>query len=65
MSMEIYVLSDQKLNSMSDWQSAIDAKGFPLRLSAATPFASSTARCPSCCVIGRRRSSAIIGTRRC
>lgn len=55
MSIEIYVLSDQKLNSMSEWQSAIDAKGFPLRLSAATPFASSHGALP---VVLRDRPSA-------
>ncbi|MCG6203726.1 hypothetical protein LPW26_03680 [Rhodopseudomonas sp. HC1] len=38
MSMEIYVLSDRKLSSMSEWQSAIDSEGFPLRLSAAMPL---------------------------
>ena len=32
MSMEMHVLSDRRLDSMADWQDAIDAKGFPLRL---------------------------------
>jgi len=32
MSMEIEVLSDRRLTSTADWQSAIDAEGFPLRL---------------------------------
>ena len=32
MSMELYVLSDRQLESISDWQSAIDAEGFPLKL---------------------------------
>jgi hypothetical protein len=39
MSMELYVLSDIRLTSIDDWQQAIDAAGFPLRLSAARPFA--------------------------
>lgn len=39
MSMEIYVLSDIQLSSIEEWQSAIDAQRFPLRLSAETPFA--------------------------
>lgn len=29
MSIEIYVLSDQKLNSMSEWQERHRRKGFP------------------------------------
>lgn len=33
MSMEICVLSDVRLKSMSDWQQAINADAFPLRLS--------------------------------
>ncbi len=32
MSMELYVLSDRRLESIDDWQRAIDADGFPLRL---------------------------------
>ncbi len=32
MSMELYVLSDRELNSISQWQAAIDAEGYPLRL---------------------------------
>ncbi len=39
MSMELYVLSDTRLTSISEWQQAIDASGFPLRLSAVRPFA--------------------------
>lgn len=33
MSMEICVLSDSQLNSISEWQQAIDGEGFALRLS--------------------------------
>jgi hypothetical protein len=36
--MELYVLSDKRLASIDDWQRAIDSEGFPLRLSAETPF---------------------------
>lgn len=39
MSMEICALSDVRLNSMSEWQQAIDAEGFALRLSSTQPFA--------------------------
>jgi hypothetical protein len=39
MSMEIWVLSDRQLNSISEWQVAIDAEGFPLRLSTDLVFA--------------------------
>jgi hypothetical protein len=38
MAMELWVLSDRQLNSIPDWQRAIDAEGFPLRLSAERPF---------------------------
>jgi hypothetical protein len=39
MSMEIHVLSDRKLNSIADWQRAIDAAGFALQLSSEASFA--------------------------
>ena len=32
MAMEMFVLSDRELNSISEWQIAIDAKSFPLKL---------------------------------
>jgi hypothetical protein len=38
MSMEIHALSDRQLASIADWQQAIDAEGFGLRLSAARAF---------------------------
>lgn len=38
MSMAIHVLSDRKLTSMAEWQQAIDAEGFGLRLSAGRSF---------------------------
>ena len=38
MSMELYILSDTRLASIAEWQRAIDAEGFALRLSAAVPF---------------------------
>lgn len=34
MSMELHVLSDRQLASIAEWQRAIDAKGFPLKLAA-------------------------------
>jgi hypothetical protein len=33
MAMELWVLSDRQLASVAEWQRAIDAEGFPLRLS--------------------------------
>lgn len=33
MAMELYVLSDAQLPSMTAWQNAIDAQGYPVRLS--------------------------------
>jgi len=38
MSMELFVLSDRWLASIAEWQRAINAEGFPLRLSTETPF---------------------------
>lgn len=38
MAMELWVLSDRQLNSIQEWQSAIDAERFPLRLSDERPF---------------------------
>jgi hypothetical protein len=32
MAMELRVFSDRRLNSIAEWQHAIDAEGFPLRL---------------------------------
>lgn len=37
MAMEICVLSDERLDSVAEWQKAINAEGFPLRLSDADP----------------------------
>jgi len=34
MSMEIWVLSDTQLNSIAEWQAAIDLESYPLQLSA-------------------------------
>jgi len=36
MAMELWVLSDRQLNSIAEWQSAINGDGFPLRLSNVT-----------------------------
>ncbi len=38
MAMEIYVFSDRKLESLAQWQAAIEAEGFALRVATATPF---------------------------
>lgn len=39
MAMELFVLSDRQLNSVADWQAAIDGEGFPLRLDGAKSIA--------------------------
>ena len=39
MSMQLCVLSDRQLNSVGEWQQAIDAESFPLRLSDDKPLA--------------------------
>jgi hypothetical protein len=39
MSMEISVLSDTQLNSIAEWQAAIDLEGYPLQLSAEATLA--------------------------
>jgi hypothetical protein len=38
MSIEIFVMSDRRLNSMAEWQRAIEQEGFDLRLDASRPF---------------------------
>jgi|SRR5580693_1360315 hypothetical protein len=38
MAMELFVLSDTQLNSMDEWQAAIDRERFPLRLNNKTPI---------------------------
>jgi hypothetical protein len=38
MSMEIYTLSDRQLNSLAEWQKAINAENFSLDLSVDRPF---------------------------
>jgi len=40
MSMEIFVFSDWTLATIEEWQIAIDAEGFPLRVANGAPFAS-------------------------
>jgi hypothetical protein len=40
MSMEVFVFSDRTLNSVAEWQAAIDAEGFPLQVANGTPFES-------------------------
>jgi len=37
--MEIWVLSDKQLNSIAEWQAAIDLEGYPLQLSGDAVFA--------------------------
>jgi hypothetical protein len=44
MSMQICVLTDLPLSSIAEWQKAIDAEGFPLRLSNTDPYRDIAAR---------------------
>jgi hypothetical protein len=37
MAMELFVLSDKQLISVAEWQAAIDAEGYPLRLDGNKP----------------------------
>jgi hypothetical protein len=38
MSMELWVFSDKQLGSLAEWQAAIDAEAYPLKLDASAPF---------------------------
>lgn len=38
MSMSLWIFSDRQLNSIEEWQAAIDAEGYPLRLSPEMTF---------------------------
>jgi hypothetical protein len=40
MAMELFVLSDEQLNSVLEWQAAIDGEGYPLRLTGNEPIES-------------------------
>ena len=46
MSMELHVLSDRPLNSVVEWQRAIDREGFQLRLSSDIQFATASGMLP-------------------
>jgi len=47
MSIEIFVLSDRRLGSIADWQQAIDAEGFDLRLDTSRPFEALSGHLPA------------------
>jgi hypothetical protein len=38
MSMELWVFSDKELSAIAEWQAAIDAEAYPLKLDDVTPF---------------------------
>lgn len=38
MAMELFVLSDKRLNSVVEWQAAIDGEGYPIRLAGDKPI---------------------------
>ena len=61
MAMELFVLSDELLNSTADWQAAIDGEGYPLRLDGIKPINRSKVFCRRGCVIQRLASNAISG----
>src|SRR5262245_43305334 len=47
MSIELFVLSDKQLTSITEWQRAIDAEGFDLRLDASRPFEALSGHLPA------------------
>ncbi len=47
MAMELHVLSDRRLGSIAEWQRAIDAEGFPLRLAADVDLAQANGFLPA------------------
>jgi hypothetical protein len=47
MSIEIFVLSDKQLATIAEWQRAIDAEGFELRLDASRPFEALSGHLPA------------------
>ncbi len=49
MSIEIFVLSDRRLNSIQEWQSAIDNEGFNLKLDRSRPIAELRGYLPAKC----------------
>jgi|HubBroStandDraft_4_1064222.scaffolds.fasta_scaffold335312_2 hypothetical protein len=47
MSMELWILSDKRLDSITQWQAVIDSEGYPLRLSQEKSFATLNGFLPS------------------
>lgn len=47
MSIEIFVLSDRRLDSIAEWQQAIDKEGFDLRLDSSRPFEAQSGYLPA------------------
>lgn len=47
MSMELHVFSDRRLNSVAEWQRAVDAEGFQLRLASDVRFATASGMVPA------------------
>jgi hypothetical protein len=47
MSMEFWILSDKRLDSITQWQAAIDSEGYPLRLSIEKSFGALNGFLPS------------------
>lgn len=45
--MELHVFSDRRLNSIAEWQRAIDAEGFQLRLTGDVHFATASGMLPA------------------
>jgi hypothetical protein len=49
MSIEIFVLSDRRLDSIAEWQRAIDTAGFNLKLDTSRPFEALSGHLPAHC----------------
>ena len=47
MAMELHVLSDRRLKSVGEWQRALDAAGFPLRLAADVELSTASGLVPA------------------
>jgi hypothetical protein len=47
MSIEMFVLSDRKLGSIAEWQQAIDAEGFDLKLDTSRPIEALSGHLPA------------------
>ena len=63
MAMELYVFSDRRLASIAEWQRAINAERFSLRLLTETPFEELDGICKFSWATSEPASSVFIGMR--